>query len=151
MATGDDFFDTQAYRATKLLDQVTATNGAPSAATAGVAMKDFNRPYVASREASVVVVSTAGSGTMTVTIKMWGYLAAASRWVPLGKNSTAATKGILNDGNAIAETGTDSIGHAEPLLFAGHFDRIYAEVTAIGGTDTAITVWLVVPRNLNDR
>ncbi len=91
--------------------------------------------------ASVIVASTAGSDTMTVTLRLWGYSSAAASWSPVGVG-TAAGKGVLNAGAAIAETSADKIAHAEPLTLPTHFDRAYCQVTAIGGTATAVSVWL---------
>jgi len=116
----------------KLLDEVTATNSAPTAATDGVSLHNND-------EAILMVASTAGSGTMTVTVKLWAYSTAISEWMPLG---IGPNNGVINGGNALAESSADAIAHTEPIdgLFA--FDRLYAEVTAIGGTATAISCWL---------
>lgn len=116
-----------------LLSAVTATNSAPTAATDGAALP-FNCDY-----ATLLLHSTAGSGTMTVTCKLWGYNTQQAKWYPLGTNATAANKGLINEGNAIGETGTDSIRHAELILGIRGFQRLYLEVTTIGGTSTAIT------------
>lgn len=119
-----------------LLSAATATNSAPSGATAGVAL-----PHLTDR-ALLFLRSTAGSGTMTVTCKLWGYNTLQATWFPLGVHATAATKGIINGGNAIAETGTDVIGHCEEVTSLRRIDRVYLEITAIGGTATAITAVL---------
>lgn len=68
---------------------------------------------------------------------------ALGAWFPLGTNSTAASKGLLNEGNAIGETSADAIVHAEIINNLHHFDRVYLEVTAIGGTATAFDAWLI--------
>jgi hypothetical protein len=119
-----------------LLTAATATNSAPSAATDGVAL-----PHLTDY-ATALVHSTAGSGTMTVTLKLWGYNSATAKWYPLGTNATAASKGLLNEANAIAETGTDSIRHAELVRGLRSFQRVYFEITAIGGSSTAVTAVL---------
>ncbi len=119
-----------------------------TAATTGVLLPpadSVNSGLGVARKAHVVLASTAGSATMTVTVKMWGRFRTSSTvayWAPLGTHATAATKGILNEGNAIAETGTDSIRHAEVMEFIEGIERLYLEVTAIGGTNTAISAWL---------
>ena len=127
----------------QLLDDATATNGAPSAASDGVALP----PRWG--DATALVRSTAGSGTMSVTIKLWVYWDGSADgstdavgWYPLGTNSTAADKGKLNEQSAIGETSADLIAHAERVVGLNAFTRAYAEVTAIAGTATAISVWL---------
>lgn len=119
-----------------LLSAATATNSPPSGATAGTAL-----PFCTDR-ALVFVYSTAGSATMTVTCKLWGYSAALSKWFPLGTNATAASKGILNEANALAETSADGIVHCEEISGLRRINRVYLEITAIGGTDTAISAAL---------
>jgi hypothetical protein len=127
----------------KLLDGVTAVNSPPSGNTAGKEIKGSFSRGKPSDEYVIVAHSTAGSGTMTVTLKLWGYVKATSKWYPLGTDATAADKGKLNDGNAIAETQADSIEHAEVVIGIRHFDRVYLEVTAIGGTSTAIDAYIM--------
>lgn len=115
-----------------LLSAATATNSPPSGATAGVDIASLLGALGVFPEAfSFLVYSTAGSATMTVTVRIWGYDEDSGFWFPLG---------YLNGGSAIAELSTDIIRHAEPMDLAGHFDRLYAELTTIGGTSTAITV-----------
>jgi len=79
------------------------------------------------------------SGTFAVS-GMSG--AVSGRWFPLGTSSTDADKGKLNEGNAMGETAADQISHSEPVLNLHHLDRVYLEITAIGGTATAIDAWL---------
>lgn len=130
----------------QLLDDATATNGAPSAATDGVALPQRWGDAIA------LVRSTAGSGTMTCTLKLWVYWDGSADgstdaigWYPLGTNATAADKGKLNEANAIGETGADAIAHVERIVGLNAFTRAYLEVTAIGGTGTAISAWLAKP------
>lgn len=79
---------------------------------------------------------------MTVTLRVWCYSPLTAAWHPLGSNATEATRGVLNDGNAIDEDGSDNLVHAEPITGLGAFTRIYLEITAIGGTSTAVSAWL---------
>lgn len=121
----------------QLLTAATATNSAPTTDVQGKALEKKS-------DAGLVLVrSTAGSGTMTVTIKLWGYSAVTSSWHPMGKHATVATKGIINDGAALEETSADKIAHAELIQGLLEFDRAYAEITAIGGTATAISMWIL--------
>lgn len=120
---------------TLILQGAAATNGAPSG------LVGFVRPtYV--DQAVLLLKSTAGSGTMTVTCKLWGYSIQTATWYPLGTGATAANKGLINEGNAIGETGTDVIAHAEPVSSLFAFERLYLEITSIGGTGTAIAAYL---------
>ena len=129
----------------RILDAATATNSPPSGGSAGVSLASaaIGPPWPTT--CTLLVRSTAGSGTMTVTIRLWGYAEDAAVWLPLGVGLDA-TKGTINAGAAIGETGSDVIRHCEPIANVFHFSRLYAEVTAIGGTSTAVTVELLVPR-----
>ena len=121
-----------------LLTATTATNGPPSGAGAG---KDM--PHTTDI-ATLFVHSTAGSATMTVTLRLWGYSAYTGKWYPLG-TGTAALKGVINAGAAIAEDaslGADTLLHAEVVTSLQRIDRVYLEVLAIGGTSTAVTAVL---------
>lgn len=102
---------------------------------------------------AIAAKSVAGSGTMTVTLRLWAYFDGLDGFVPYGANSTAADKGKLNAGTAIAETGTDSIRHGETVAAPVTMRRLYLEVAAIGGTDTAIDAWASyqVPRDASKR
>lgn len=127
----------------ELLASATATNSPPSGATAGLDVGDLYLNGEKPDVVSLLIFSTAGSDAMTVTCRIWGYNAAATTWFPLGVG-TAAGKGVLNGGAAIAETEADKIAHAEPLDLPLHFTRLYLEITAIGGTSTAVTGLLSV-------
>lgn len=117
----------------EILASATATNGAPSGATAGCDINALNPYGLVPTTARVGVVSTAGSGTMTVTLRLWGYM--GGMWVVLKS---------LNNGSAIAETGTDSIAYSEEVSTIHVCARLYLEITAIAGTSTAVTgyVWI---------
>lgn len=86
--------------------------------------------------------STAGSDTMTVSIRIWVYSELTHAWHPLGIHSTMASRGLLNDATTIAEDGSDVLVHAEPVQYLSGFDRIYAQVVSIGGTNTAVDMFL---------
>jgi len=121
-----------------LLTAATATTAVPSAATDGVQMP------VTADIATLFLHSTAGSGTMTVTVRLWGYNVGVAKWYPLGIG-TAALKGVLNAGAAIAEDaslGADVLLHCEVLNSLHRIHRVYLQVTAIGGTATAVTAML---------
>lgn len=133
-----------------LLAAATATNSPPAAATAGVpsyGCTSADMMHVNPKGAfflgkgpdvgrvAAQVVSTAGSGTMTAKVTIWGYLEGT------GINQWVKVK-ALNGGSDIAETSTDKIAYHEVVDGLGVYDRLYAEVVAIAGTSTAIEVYL---------
>ena len=126
----------------KLLDGATATSSAPTAATDGkdLGAKTFD-------DAILFLASTAGSGTMSCSVKIWLYHAVPAVWAPAGTHATDATRGIMNEGNSIGEVAADLLRHTERIDGLLHFDRIYAQVTAIGGTATAISLWILARNN----
>lgn len=96
---------------------------------------------------SLIIRSTAGSGVMTVTAKLWGWNYAVGAWSPVGSSTTDANRGLVNLATAIGELAApaDQLNFADTVdgLFA--MDRAYLEVVAIGGTATAVSAWLVRP------
>jgi hypothetical protein len=126
-----------------LLATRTTANSPPALASDGVevqAILDVTRSR--QQPASLVVASTAGTGTLTATVKMWGYLGGAvAKWFPLG-NGAATVKGTANEGASLEETVADGIRHVQPFNHWYHFDRLYAEIVAIGGTSTSVGVWI---------
>jgi hypothetical protein len=82
---------------------------------------------------------------MTTTVKLWGYTVSSGVWKPLGTGADA-TKGTINGGAAIGETAgiSDVVRHSEIVSGLFNFDRVYAEIVAIGGTATAITVDVLI-------
>jgi hypothetical protein len=134
------------FKVIRLLEAATATNSPPSGSSAGVAttvLDTDHGSYFFSPEATLIVRSTAGSDTMNVTIRLWGYDSLSEVWLPLGSGGDS-TKGIINDGASIGETGSNTIRHAEIVDNWLDFDRLYPEITVINGTGTAITVELKV-------
>lgn len=123
-----------------ILEAATATNSPPSGSSAGADLSDIDNDNLGAKyeaaSASVVVYSSAGSATMSCTLRLWGYDSQSAKWYPLG---------YLNSGNSIAELSADSIRWAEKVDDLFDWDRLYVEVTAIGGTDTAINVALRLP------
>lgn len=158
-AVGDVTFDQNASRAVCLMTAQTTTTAVPTLATQGVpsfqiataaplgtpkGAFDPARPPLAS---TLMVSSSAGSGTMTATLRLWGYVAAIGAWVPVSSNPNDITKsGFIYNGVAIPENTADQISYSETLLNLGHYDRLYLQCSAIGGTATAIEAWLVSAR-----
>ena len=131
----------------RLLDSVTATNSPPSGASAGLDISTILQTFTKISVAELEVFSTAGSATMTVTGRLWVYDSTTTKWFPCG-SGTGAAKGVINDGAAIDETGTDALLHTQPLYDLHVFERIYLEITAIGGTNTAVTANIKIPREV---
>ena len=134
----------------KLLDGVTAANNPPTAGSAtvgfpltGLGTTGMSHNVPSDGVCALVLESTAGSGTMTVTVKIWVYSDAIADWMPYGTDSTAANRGVMNEANAIDEVVSDKLRHTELVAGLDNYERIYAEVTAIGGTATAVDLWLV--------
>lgn len=113
-----------------LLSAATATNSAPSGATAGVDLK-FTAGTVRNAAEHVLYVDFAGTGALSVTLKLWGYSEQRAKWYPMG---------TVNDASAI--TATTSGTFAEVLYSVKHFDRVYLEVTAISGTSNTVNAYL---------
>lgn len=110
-----------------LLASGSTSGAAPTAATDGVAI-----PYFAD-QATIMLKSTAGSGTMTATVRIWGYSVLNSEWYALG---------VLNAGTAIPEVTTaDTLSYTEQIVGLRAFIRLAAEIIgSLGGSSTAIKV-----------
>ncbi len=94
-------------------------------------------------EAVYLIRSVAGSGTMTATVRLWGYFQALGRWYVLG---TGSAQGVLNGGVAIGEisTSTNQIAQAEGMAGLRYCSSLYAEIVgALGGTATEIELHAV--------
>lgn len=147
MATGIQSSDSKLGVTVRLVEGATAANGAPSGAAAGFAWADLAIGYVGISELGVQLYSTAGSDVMTLSYaRLWGYNATSAKWFPVGPGMDA-DKGKLNAGLAFGETATDEIRHEEMVSWPTLFDRIYVELGVFGGTATALSVDIVVPRN----
>ncbi len=143
MAVGD-VTDLGKVAAIQLLAAATATNGPPTAITHGVEINELIKQF-SPRRGIITVASTAGSDTMSCTLRAWGYGGMSGTWIPPGIG-TGSAKGLLNAGASIGETGTDMIRHAEPVEDIMFFRRVYLEIVAIGGTATALSAWLYIYR-----
>lgn len=85
----------------------------------------------AANEVTICVQSTAGSGVMTATLKVWGFQPELGRWFDLGQ---------MNGGSPLEESKADTLSWAQVLQGACAFSRLYIEIVALGGTNTAIKV-----------
>ena len=127
----------------ELLASAIAANGVPSSA-AGISVNQLANFGAVPKPLRCAVKSTAGSGTMTVTILVWIRLGATIGWIvarPFNASSSAPQTAV-----AIAETSADSIAYSEVVELTSAADRIYMEVVAIAGTSTAVTGYALVGR-----
>lgn len=144
------------WTAIELLASVTAANSPPSAETHGLSTDQVKAAFGGKipDDLSVLILSTAGSGTMTCTASLWagsGVLGGlTSGWGKPGLGATSSVKGLINAGSTIDEVSADKIWHAEPVGYIAHFSRVYLEITAIAGTLTAVTGFLVGGRRYGE-
>lgn len=89
----------------------------------------------------LTLVSSAGSGTMSTTIRLWGWNSSANDWLPMGVG-TDSTKGQIDASTSLDETQADRIQHTEVIAGLSNLEAIYGEITAISGTGTAINLAL---------
>lgn len=82
-------------------------------------------------EVHVLVQSTAGSGTMTATLKLWGFNPELGRWFDLGS---------LNGSSPIEESKSDVLSWSQVVQGMSAYSRLYVQIVALGGTNTAIKV-----------
>jgi hypothetical protein len=125
--------------AVELLASAVATNGIPTAA-AGISTNDLKILNQVPNKIRVGVRTTAGSGTMTVTLRVW--LRAAGFW--FRAHDFAASSAAPQTAIAIAETSADAIQYSEEVSGIAGADRIYLEIVAIAGSSTAVTGYAIV-------
>lgn len=118
----------------QLWDDITATNGVPSGNGAGLAVP---RTW----DKMVLFVKNSAGTAPTATAKLWGYIGGdVDEWFPVGKDpagsGTAASAGLVNDGNAIGSYSGNNMRHSEPFQSLSAFDRLYLELTAVTGSPT---------------
>lgn len=130
-------------RSLELLTAVTAVNGVPTAATHGQALNELKRGSRLPSTGDLMVRSTAGSGTMTAQFRLWAYHSKPAVWMPIG-TGTASGKGLINAGVIQDEVGADVLRHLESVPLSHGIERLYLELTSIGGTATAVSAWLIV-------
>jgi hypothetical protein len=136
-------------RAVCLMIAQTANTGAPSLATEGVSNYPGRSLYSADEgacftglcalDSTLVIASTAGSGTMAGTFTLWGYMVGPNKWFPIAVNAAAATP---NTPVALAETAADEIRYQQQFRDLGHYDRLFLQLASVGGTATAFEAWL---------
>lgn len=136
----------------RILESATAANGVPATyAGAGVDVGAILDSVYGAKawptSCAVAVTTSAGSATMSATVKLWaGVLgigpANAGLYCAAG-TGTATTAGVLNGGAAYDEHAADNINRLDVIDLPGVARKWYAEITAITGTATAVTVDLI--------
>lgn len=126
----------------ELLASATAANGAPSGATAGIDASLLRNPR-GDRIPDAIRVgvnSTAGSGTMTVALRLWQY----SGGVWFVAQALAADPSTPYTAGTIPETSADKIAYSELVFGLSGASRLYLEIVAIAGSSTAVTGYAMV-------
>lgn len=136
-----------------------ATNAAPASATAGVPSYpiaglpvDNGAFYsgVAPDESVLSLWSSAGSGAISGTFILWGFLAAGSAGVS-GPNGGAGQWVQIATINSGAISGTAPLTFSQNLPYLGAYDRLYLQCSAISGTSAAFEAWLTTFRAVTGR
>lgn len=124
----------------EMLASAIAVNGIPSGASAGIDVATLGRLGRVPGAIRVGVKTTAGQGTMTVTLRAWLY--AGGVWFvakALNADSTASQTAV-----AIAETGANIVSYTEEVDIRGA-GRLYLEITAIAGDAAAKSLLALDP------
>lgn len=156
MATGLQTTGASRTHVIRILEGRTTTNGAPSSyandgVDVGAILDSLYGTKAWPSSCDVAVYTTAGSGTVSATIKLWcGHpsLGSAGVYLAAGTGSSSVA-GVLNGGLAFDEHAADVIGRVDTITNPGSFKKWYAEVTAISGTSTAVNVDLIYPASVN--
>ena len=133
----------------RLLEGRTTTNSpltsyAASGVDVGAILDSLYGARAWPSQCGVHVYTTAGSGTMTATVKLWAGITVPAFYSAAGTGSASAA-GVLNGGSAFDEHAADVINRLDILELPGLARKFYAEITAIGGTGTAVNVDLIFP------
>ena len=127
--------------AVEILASATAANGIPSGSS-GIEANALRERNIAPGRIRIGVKSTAGSGTMTVTLRVWFRFGSTIGWM-VGK-AIEASSATPQTAVAIAETTADAIAYTESVELPAAADRVYLEIVAIAGTSTAVTGFALV-------
>lgn len=155
IAVGDIRYIGNCTRTICLMTGQTANSGQPTdvAADAGSAQGVPNYPDRTSQlildtgacmaglpaeQSTLAISSTAGSGVMVGTFTLWGFLKQSGKWYPIKVNGGAALAELASPG--------DTIRYTERFLGLGHWDRLYLELSAVGGTATAFEAYLTTAK-----
>ncbi len=136
-------------RAVCLMTAQTANTGAPTDTSAGTASTQGvpcypTSGYISSEDgaffqceypdlATLMISSSAGSGTMSGTFTLWGHKQATGCWYPVAV--------II-----LAETASDVIRYQQVFTNLGHYDRLFLQLASVDGTSTAFEAYMVTAR-----
>jgi hypothetical protein len=123
----------------ELLASAIAANGIPTT-TSGIDIALLRRSVKVPDRVRVGVKHTAGTGTMTVTLRVWGR--AGEIWFRL--KDLNASSAAPHTAVAIPETSADAIQYSEVVEGVSGCDRMYLEILVIAGTNTAVAGYLIV-------
>lgn len=124
-----------------LLTDAIATTTVPTTVAHGVDITDIAHYNTGSLQ--VISSDFLAGEVMSCTLRLRGWSPDVGKWLTLGPGPDA-DKGKINLYASLGETSTDAIAHEETITGLRAFTRLDCEVVAIAGTDTAITVVLVV-------
>jgi hypothetical protein len=136
----------------RLLDAATATNSPPATyAGAGIDIGTIlDQRYGAMgwpSSCGLLVTTSAGSATIAATVKLWagvlGVGASGAGVYVSASPGTSTLSGVLNGGASFDEHATDIIHRLDIIQLPRLAQKMYAEVTAISGTNTAVCCDLV--------
>lgn len=140
MAVGEIASSGNATKSVKIAEDLDAQNSPPAAADAGIPVYPFKailstdgHCYTGCPAQRSTLVVKLGGTTPSVTLVLWGYLAAADEWIPMEVNGGAAV----------------TSSYREVFDELGHFDQLYLEVATISGTDALVNAWLITSRTVN--
>ncbi len=123
----------------ELLASAIAANGIPTAAN-GISSHALRHKGAVPDKIRVGIRSTAGSGTMSATLRVWGK--AGGFWFRL--KDLNASSAAPHTAVAIPETSADALQYSEEVSGIAGCDRLYLEIVAIAGTETAVTGYAIV-------
>lgn len=130
----------------RLLNAITATTSAPSAATDGVSLR-YRQPGLSAKfkwggkDFGVLKIKGAGTGALTFQGIVFVYEPTSNTWAPYGMGTVIADRGKLNDGTTI--TGTTTLEHTQPIQGLSAYTRIALQATTLTGTDMTVSAYLI--------
>lgn len=116
----------------QVIDLLTGATSSAAPASLTAVGTGVRIPVSGCDSATILVHNTAGTGTVSAIVRLWGFCSQKGRWYDLG---------ALNGGDAIPETSSaEAIAYAEGIAGLRPFTHLYAELGTLTGTGTAISV-----------
>jgi hypothetical protein len=148
-ALGDEKTWGNASKSVCILAPATANNAIPTLDTQGISMyvppravpgtghKSLAYGGQPPKSATLCIAGTATTGqTLVGTFTLWGYHPVLG-WLEIPVNGGTAITPV-----ALAETDTDKITYTQRFEDVSHFQRLYLQLTAIGGTGASFEAWM---------